>query len=157
MFAEHNDWIDTTCYYVAAIHRMRMALLAGPYRTQAEAEVVLPVAEDWALHASGDPAARSYRYTVFTAHCGHNRSILGEMRSMKPGGFTRFDTYEIHGIIEFGDGASRHCEQVADEDAQFWSLYGHIPGEGLECIGDFKTRKHAEEVYARITGGRYAG
>jgi hypothetical protein len=70
---------------------------------------------------------------------------------------TRFDDYEIHGVREYVQGDGRkHCEQVPDEDAQFWSLYGHIPGQGLECLGDFKTRKHAEEVYARITGRRYA-
>jgi hypothetical protein len=66
-----------------------------------------------------------------------------------------FNGYEIHGVRQFGKGRSRFCEQVADNDAQFWSLYGHIPGQGLECIGDFKTRELAEEVYARITGHLY--
>jgi len=69
----------------------------------------------------------------------------------------RFDNYEVHGVREYGKGKRRHCEQVADHEAQFWSLYGHIPGEGLDCIGDFKTRQHAEEVYARITGRLYTG
>lgn len=63
-----------------------------------------------------------------------------------------FDGYEVHGVREYGRGKNRHCEQVPDEKAQFWSLYGHIPGQGLECIGDFTTRAVAEEVYARITG-----
>ena len=67
----------------------------------------------------------------------------------------RFDAYEIHGVREFGRGKSRHCEQVPDGEAQFWSLYGHIPGQGLECIGDFKTRRHAEEIYSRISGRPY--
>jgi hypothetical protein len=65
-----------------------------------------------------------------------------------------FDDYEIHGVAEFTDLlGNRYCEPVPDDEAQFWSLYGHIPGQGLECIGDFKTRKLAEEVLARITGG----
>jgi hypothetical protein len=68
---------------------------------------------------------------------------------------TPFDAYEIHGVRVFGRGKSRHCEQVSDNEAQFWSLYGHIPGQGLECIGDFKSRQFAEEVYARITGQPY--
>jgi hypothetical protein len=68
---------------------------------------------------------------------------------------TSFDAYEIHGVREFGRGKSRHCEQASDNEAQFWSLYGHIPGQGLECIGDFKSRQFAEEVYARITGEPY--
>jgi len=68
---------------------------------------------------------------------------------------TPFDGYEVHGVRKFGRGAGRNCEQVPDEKAQFWSLYGHIPGRGLECIGDFKSRALAEEVYARITGRAY--
>jgi hypothetical protein len=69
---------------------------------------------------------------------------------------TRFDLYEIHGVREFDDGGGKYCEQVPDDEAEFWSLYGHIPGAGLECIGDFKTRALAEEIYQRITGERYA-
>ena len=68
----------------------------------------------------------------------------------------RFDGYEIHGVREFDDGSGKYCEQVPDDEAEFWTLYGHIPGAGLESIGDFKTRAFAEEVYERITGERYA-
>ena len=68
---------------------------------------------------------------------------------------TRFDAYEVHGVREFDDGNGKYCEQVPDEEAEFWSLYGHIPGQGVDCIGNFKTRDAAEEIYARITGRRY--
>jgi hypothetical protein len=64
---------------------------------------------------------------------------------------TPFDGYEVHGVRQFGRGKNRHCEQVPDEEAQFFSLFGHIPGQGLECIGDFESRALAEEVAARIT------
>lgn len=67
----------------------------------------------------------------------------------------RFDEYEVHGIYTFNDDGRTFCEQVPDDEAQFWSLFGHIPGQGVECIGDFKTREHAEEIYTRITGRRY--
>jgi hypothetical protein len=78
----------------------------------------------------------------------------------------RFDNYEIHGVKRFapplgleeepqGRMLTEHYEQVEDAAAEFWSLFGHIPGQGLECIGDFDTRAHAEEVYARITGKPY--
>jgi hypothetical protein len=70
---------------------------------------------------------------------------------------TPFDDYEIHGVKEFDENGRKWCEQVADDDAQFWSVYGHIPGQGLDCIGDFKTRRCAEEIYARITGRSYRG
>lgn len=66
-----------------------------------------------------------------------------------------FDSYEVHGVREFDDGHGKSCEQVPDDQAQFWSLYGHAPGQGVECIGDFRTREHAEEVLARIAGPRY--
>lgn len=65
---------------------------------------------------------------------------------------TPFDRYEISGVREYGKGKHRFCERVSDDEAQFWSLYGHIPGQGADCIGDFTTREHAEEIYARITG-----
>jgi hypothetical protein len=78
----------------------------------------------------------------------------------------RFDDYEIHGMKRlpscYGQEEEpvgfviNNCEQVPDDEAEFWSLLGHIPGQGLDCIGDFETRQHAEEIHARITGRRYA-
>jgi hypothetical protein len=68
---------------------------------------------------------------------------------------TPFDDYEIHGIKVYGKGRRRFCEQVDDADATSWSLFGHVAGQGLHCIGDFATRAHAEEVFARITGLPY--
>jgi hypothetical protein len=68
---------------------------------------------------------------------------------------TRFDAYEIHGVREFDEGQGKFPEQVTDDEAASWSLYGHIPGEGVMSIGDFTTRQLAEEVYARITGDAY--
>src|SRR5262249_41127367 len=41
--------------------------------------------------------------------------------------------------------------------ADVWTLYGHIDGEGVEAIGDFATREHAEEVFRRITGIPFTG
>ena len=67
-----------------------------------------------------------------------------------------FDAYEIHGVREFGRGKSRYCEQVPDDEAQFWSLYGHAADCHWQCLGNFKSREFTEEVYARITGESYA-
>ena len=65
-----------------------------------------------------------------------------------------FDHYEIHGVrLDQDDDV---FEQVDNGEAEFFSLYGHIPGEGYQCIGDFKSREAAETVYTRITGRRYA-
>jgi len=70
---------------------------------------------------------------------------------------TPFDAYEIHPVTEHRapDGSS-FAEQAADPaEASYWSLFGHIPGQGLECIGDFPTYELAAEIYARITGRGY--
>lgn len=94
--------------------------------------------------------SNSWRGDQFEPFLRNAIALVEEME-----GFAPFDAYEIHGVREFGRGKSRHCEQVPDDEAQFWSLYGHIPGEGVEAIGDFATREQAEEVYARITGQHY--
>lgn len=71
-----------------------------------------------------------------------------------------FDNYEVHGCKDFfahakNDGARyKYTEQVEDGEATFWTLYGHITGEGVQAIGDFKTRRAAEEVMALIVGSR---
>jgi hypothetical protein len=77
-----------------------------------------------------------------------------ESLAQGPNSLRPFDGYEIHGVCEYNKDTDPYCGQVPDSEAEFWSLYGHIPGQGLECIGDFKTREFAEEVYARITGRR---
>ncbi|MDX1968864.1 MAG: hypothetical protein SFV23_16940 [Planctomycetaceae bacterium] len=73
-------------------------------------------------------------------------------------GVARFDNYEITPCRRFEepDQPGQHYFECCEpEDADTWSLYGHIPGQGVECIADFQTREHAEEVYARITGTPY--
>lgn len=70
---------------------------------------------------------------------------------------TPFDAYEIHPITvrQTPDGR-RFAERVAaSAEADYWSLFGHIPGQGLECIGDFPTYERAAEIHARITGYGY--
>jgi hypothetical protein len=72
---------------------------------------------------------------------------------------TRFDDYEIQPCRRFEEPDSPgrfYFESCNADDADVWTLYGHIPGQGGEAIGDFDTLQHAEEVFARITGRRYA-
>jgi hypothetical protein len=70
-----------------------------------------------------------------------------------------YDNYEIHGCVErpSGPGYESYAEQCPDDEADFWTLFGHIPGEGVQAIGDFATREDAEEVYYRIAGKPYSG
>jgi hypothetical protein len=73
---------------------------------------------------------------------------------------TRFDDYEIGPCLrlrEDGDRDRFYYEPCEPRDADVWTLYGHIPGQGIEAIGDFETRELAEEVYARITGQPFTG
>jgi hypothetical protein len=53
-----------------------------------------------------------------------------------------FDAYEVHGV--------RDHERVEDSQATGFSLFGHIAGCGLLCIGDFQTRAEAEAIQFRI-------
>jgi hypothetical protein len=71
---------------------------------------------------------------------------------------TRFDNYEIQPCrryIDFNDPDIAFVEPCEPFEADFWTVYGHIPGEGAQAVGDFDTRQHAEEVFARITGRSY--
>jgi hypothetical protein len=63
-------------------------------------------------------------------------------------GITCFDSYEIAPVRE-EDGS---CEICAPSEAHFWTLYGHIPGEGVQAIADMQSRKDCEELLYRITG-----
>jgi len=70
--------------------------------------------------------------------------------------FVPFDGYEIHSVRgrREEDMTDRRSMEVCEPDeAECWRLYGHIPGQGMDCIGDFQTLAHAEEILARITGG----
>ena len=70
-----------------------------------------------------------------------------------------FDAYEIHPCVHVADTDYGVCyEQVSPADpikADIWSLYGHVPGEGLITIGDFTSYAAANEIYYRITGHEY--
>jgi hypothetical protein len=71
-----------------------------------------------------------------------------------------YDNYEISPCTrtEEPDKPGHFYFEVSDpHEADVWTLYGHIDGEGVEAIGDFATRKHAEEVFRRITGLPFTG
>jgi hypothetical protein len=59
------------------------------------------------------------------------------LRNFHNVGLTCFDDYEIRA------------------EAGVWRLYGRIPGQRLELIGDFDTERRAAEIYARMTGRPY--
>jgi hypothetical protein len=68
---------------------------------------------------------------------------------------TPFDNYEISPCTrteEPGKPGQFYFEVCEPHEADVWTLYGHIPGEGVMAIGDFATREGAEEAFQRITG-----
>jgi hypothetical protein len=71
-----------------------------------------------------------------------------------------YDNYEISPCKRYEEPDSPgkfYFEVCEPEEADVWTLYGHIDGEGVEAIGDFATREHAEETFQRITGIAFAG
>lgn len=74
---------------------------------------------------------------------------------MKP-----YDNYEISPCRRFEEPdkpGTFWFEVCEPEEADVWTLYGHIEGEGVEAIGDFSSREAAEAVYCRITGQPFPG
>jgi len=71
-----------------------------------------------------------------------------------------YDNYEISPCRRFEepDAPGQSWFEVCEPDeADVWTLYGHIEGEGVEAIGDFSSREAAERTYARITGQPFPG
>ena len=73
-----------------------------------------------------------------------------------------FDNYEIGSCLRIDDAGlpdpnSLSFEVCEPDEADVWTLYSHITGEGAEAIGDFATREYAQEVFQRITGIPFAG
>jgi hypothetical protein len=71
-----------------------------------------------------------------------------------------FDNYEISPCRRFEEPDSPgrfYFEPCEPAEADVWTLYGHISGEGAEAIGDFATQKAAQEIYFRIIGQPFTG
>jgi hypothetical protein len=72
-----------------------------------------------------------------------------------------YDNYEISPCKQVLDSDAyppeESIEVCEEQEAEFWTLYGHIGGEGVHAIGDFRSREAAEQVYARITCQPFTG
>ena len=97
--------------------------------------------------APGLPAAPAYGREFFA---------LSE-RTRTDGG-PLFDAIELAPVITIdADGTCEALESEADVPPEdrgriFWSFYGHTPGEGVQCLGDFTTRDLALEALRRLFG-----
>ena len=64
-----------------------------------------------------------------------------------------YDALEVHGVRDLncpGHPAGTACE-VDDENPQFVSVYAHLKGGGVECVGDFATHTLAAEYAAELS------
>lgn len=71
-----------------------------------------------------------------------------------------YDNYEISPCrrYEEPDSPGRFYFEVCESaEADVWTLYGHINGQGVKAIGDFSAREAAAKVYSRITGQPFKG
>lgn len=71
-----------------------------------------------------------------------------------------FDDYEISPCrrSEEPDSPGRFYFEVCEPaEADVWTLYGHIHGEGVKAIADFASANDAEEIYFHITGQPFTG
>jgi hypothetical protein len=66
-----------------------------------------------------------------------------------------YDSLEIHTVVNLFDDTVEclaEGDKIPDLVPFCWSLYGHIPNEGLECIGDFNSFKAACNVAKKLGG-----
>jgi hypothetical protein len=71
-----------------------------------------------------------------------------------------FDNYEISPCKRYeepGTPGKFYFEVCEPKEADVWTLYGHVNAEGVQAIGDFTSRNHAEETFFRITGVKFTG
>lgn len=85
------------------------------------------------------------------------RVIFGMPPRWDPPAGPIFNALELAPVAVYEDGECEPYESLADipkaEVQQvLWSIYGHTPGEGVQCIGDFTSRDHALEVIRRLLG-----
>lgn len=66
-----------------------------------------------------------------------------------------YDALEVHTVVDvFNDVAEclSDGDDIPDSLSFYWSLYGHTPNEGLECIGDFNSFEAACKVAEKLGG-----
>ena len=102
---------------------------------------------------AGLPMGRRYQGIRFL---GREHFALPDRQSSEDGPI--FDALELAPVAVIDSEGTCEAyddlEDVAEEDRDrvFWSVFGHTPGEGVSCLGDFPTRDEALEAIRRLTG-----
>lgn len=69
----------------------------------------------------------------------------------------KYDAFEVHPVAEYtGKDGQTYCEVCEESEAHFWSVYGHLPEGGIECLADYRTREFAEEIQQLFLQGLLA-
>ncbi|MEC4685404.1 MAG: hypothetical protein VST71_06705 [Nitrospirota bacterium] len=80
----------------------------------------------------------------------------------------RFDAFEVHPVAylplhpkDMVAVCKREAVEICEEeDADFWSVYGHLPEGGVRCLADCDSKEGAEYIKAAlesVTGRKAAG
>ena len=56
---------------------------------------------------------------------------------------SKYDAFEIQPCLEISQGVIEVCEA---SEAHFWTIYGHIDGQGVEALADCPTKEIAETI-----------
>jgi hypothetical protein len=63
----------------------------------------------------------------------------------------KFDAFEVHPVCEVNPhftGEVKRTYEICDpEDAETWSVYGHLIKGGIDCLCDCPTKEIAEVIY----------
>ena len=64
----------------------------------------------------------------------------------------QFDTLEIHPCKVIGKDSSGKdiVEQCRDDEAEFWTVFGHLKTGGVDDFGDFATETEAQAYHDRL-------
>jgi hypothetical protein len=107
--------------------------------------------EEWHLGYSGGDDSSEEALTLLHMAVEKLRGDNPERAKTKSAP-VRFDGYEIAAVCRVpGHDAYEIC---TPSEAEYWTLYGHIPGEGVDAVADRQTKEQCEELLYRLTGHR---
>lgn len=83
-----------------------------------------------------------------------SKSPIQQAIESTPGWFyriTEYDGLEIHPVREeLLENGTSYCEPCTPDEAQFWSVYGHLKTGGVDCIEDFATEAEARALAEQL-------
>lgn len=79
--------------------------------------------------------------------------ILGISKELPKTGFDAFEVHPCKVVYEDKslDPKIQAVEQCEPEEAEFWSVYIHLVGGGLDCIADCETEEQANQLVEFLT------